>query len=220
MKKIGLIAVCALLLLPAASSADYDSCGVVTVDSNQSRILKVQRMTCHGAQKIASEFEDREAWEIGDTERIKRFVCKRLGYYDPFEIAYKCRHTRQQGKAFKAFWPQEDGPSKARDLPKLYSGAAKHYTGKAMKRHFGNSFTNGYAHRADCDHRKSRTRIKCDPVRWIIGDVYYKGWSVIWYKRSRADHRVHWHYGFRIVEKNAFCLSTGGSNCTEVHRVR
>jgi len=115
----------------------------------------------------------------------------------------------------------DETPSKRdRNLPKLYSGAAKFYTGKALKRRFGNSFTHGYAHRADCDQRKSRTRIKCEPVKWVIGDVSYRGWSVIWYKRRPANHLVYWHYAFRIVETNEYCLATGGSNCTEVHRVR
>jgi hypothetical protein len=112
MKSLLLLATVFTLMLPASGSADrakgYQSCGEVFT-YNGSKVLKVQKLTCRTAREVAHDYE-RKAFagsdpETGDVEEVRRFECTWNEYFDEGKLAYKCRHTRQQGKAFKALHP-------------------------------------------------------------------------------------------------------------------
>ena len=103
------------------------------------------------------------------------------------------------------------------DTPQLYSGGARYYTNKALKREFGNAYRYGYDKDIRCKRRISHRRMRCTTVNWNIGDVGYDGWTEIWYKRHR-DGSLWWHYTGQIKETNYYCINVGNSNCTKMHR--
>jgi hypothetical protein len=113
---IGVGALCALAVAASPAKADYRDCGERTVAPNTTKHLKAQKMTCDGARDLAADYEQKTFSgnsfpEIGEVTNVRRFRCRFYEYFDPFELAYKCRHTRQRGKAMKAFHPPEREPS-------------------------------------------------------------------------------------------------------------
>ena len=88
------------------------------------------------------------------------------------------------------------GAAQASASPKLRLPTAKHYTRVALKQRFGNTYRHGYAKKLECNHRISRTMIRCK-VRWVIGDLSYKG-------RTRPHYYFHngwrWKVPYRVKQ--------------------
>lgn len=115
--------------------------------------------------------------------------------------------------------PQPKSKAKSKRLPTLTRSATKHYIRVALKRRFRNSYRHGHAKRISSCKRRSRLRVRCGRVSWAIGDVSFKGWASIWYRRTRRG-RPQWNYAYRIKRLNEYCRATGGHHCTKISRVR
>jgi hypothetical protein len=107
------------------------------------------------------------------------------------------------------------------EVPSLSQHGAKYYAGQALHKRFDGSWDYGIGRHVRCDHRKSRTRVRCRPVSWAIGDASYKGWVTIWFGQ---EHGVtYWYYAMRIKRLDEYCRYVqhhSRSRCTRVIRVR
>lgn len=101
----------ALLAFGSPAIADFDNCGERSTAHGATKIIKAKSMSCSNAQDLAIDYEqkafDGQALAPGDVTKVRRFRCKYVTYFDPFERAYQCGHTRQQGKKMAAHYPPE-----------------------------------------------------------------------------------------------------------------
>jgi hypothetical protein len=104
------------------------------------------------------------------------------------------------------------------ELPKLTLTETRAYIRTALRRRFGNVYRYGYAKRIASCERRSRTRVTCRRVSWVIGDLSYKGRATIWLTRENGE--IYWNYAYTIKRTNEYCAATGGRNCTKTYRVR
>ena len=119
--------------------------------------------------------------------------------------------------ALTATLPSPAGAS----IPRLSQHGAKYYAGQALHKRFDGSWDYGLGKRVRCDHRKSRTRIRCRPVSWAIGDASYKGWVTISFGQEHGA--TYWYYAMRIKKLDEYCRYVqhhSRSRCTHVIRVR
>ena len=101
-----------LLLAPSVAQADYENCGIESVGHNNTRLIKVKKMSCGNGTRLMTNFYDDyfdDPVQEGDAIHVKRFRCKLVSDFDPLGLAAVCRHTTKK-KAVKAFHPQETGP--------------------------------------------------------------------------------------------------------------
>jgi hypothetical protein len=102
----------AIRAAPSAAQADYDSWGIESVGHNNTRLIKVKKMSCGNGTRLMNKYYDgffHDLPQEGDVTHIKKFRCKLVSYFDPFGLAVVCRHTTKK-KAVKAFHPQRRGP--------------------------------------------------------------------------------------------------------------
>ena len=108
-------------------------------------------------------------------------------------------------------------PPPPKPWPKLQVSETKSYIRTALARRFGNVYRHGYAKRIAGCERRSRTRVRCNRVSWVIGDLGYRGWAAIWLTRDGDE--FFWNYAYTIKRTNYYCVNRGGRNCTKTYRV-
>jgi hypothetical protein len=112
-------------------------------------------------------------------------------------------------------------------LPWLSTAATKRYVRGALRREFGVVYRYGNFKRIDRCLRISRTRMKCRPVSWSIGDVGWRGGVTIWY-RNDSNGDVSWLYALTIKRTNEYCVvrkragdpAYRSKRCMRIHRAR
>jgi hypothetical protein len=110
-------------------------------------------------------------------------------------------------------------PATTPALPYLTFADAKYYARRALARKFKNSYRYGYGKRVTDCSRWSRTRIRCDRVSWVIGDVSFNGRISIWYSLDETGQPI-WNYSYTIKRVNEYCKVTHGRHCTKTFRIR
>jgi hypothetical protein len=106
----------------------------------------------------------------------------------------------------------------AKPLHKLTFAETKHLIRKALKRRFRGAYRAGYAKRISACERRSKTKVTCRRVFWVVGDASYAGRATIW--PTRKDGAPYWNSAYTIKRTNEYCLATGGHHCTKTYRVR
>jgi hypothetical protein len=102
-------------------------------------------------------------------------------------------------------------------LPTLGVAETKYHIRVALNRRFGAAYRDGYAKKVTGCSRRSRTRVRCEHVSWVVGDVSFAGKATIWL--TREDGEPFWNYAYTIKRTNEYCASTGGRHCTRTYRV-
>lgn len=102
-------------------------------------------------------------------------------------------------------------------LPTLRIRTARRYVRAALERRFRGAWSFGYAHRVRGCERRSRLRVRCVRVSWVVGDLNYRGLVTVWTRR-RGDGTPTWRYGYRIRQLDEYCAATGGQRCARIYR--
>lgn len=114
--------------------------------------------------------------------------------------------------------PQPQPPAGTPPLPRLTFSDARYYVRKALARSFRASYRRGYAKRIARCSRSSRTRIRCNRVSWIFGDMSFRGRIAIWYARD-GHGKAFSYFAYRIKRTNQGCRAAHGRQCTKTFRV-
>jgi hypothetical protein len=102
-------------------------------------------------------------------------------------------------------------------LPTLGIAEAKSYVRSALKRNFKGSYSGGYGKKVAACQRRSKVRVRCDHVSWVVGDVSFAGKATIWLTRENGE--PFWNYAYTIKRTNEYCMATGGRRCTKTFGV-
>jgi hypothetical protein len=72
-------------------------------------------------------------------------------------------------------------------LPTLGVAETKYHIRVALNRRFGAAYRDGYAKKVTGCYRRSRTRVRCEHVSWVVGDVSFAGKATIWLTREDGE---------------------------------
>lgn len=72
----------------------------------------------------------------------------------------------------------------------------------------------GYDRRVTCRKRSGRLKLRCS-LSWIMGDIYVTGHGKVRWFPSRRKASI----SATLTYRNAYCQSTGGSNCLSQTKV-
>lgn len=89
-------------------------------------------------------------------------------------------------------------------VPKVSKREAVYYMQIALKRRLG--FGAGYARVVRCRKRIDRTHVRCQKIKWNVGDLSYKGHGTIWFTKSPRG--TVWNFAYKIVQTNYYCLNS------------
>lgn len=156
-----------------------------------------------------------EMWRPAYCASNGRWQFTRLRVLSPEDVDPELREVTRDYRC-----SEYDRPGKQRGSGSkffLRPGYAASLMREALSRHRGLAFIVSYDRKVRCNRRLAVDRLRCR-MSWIVGDSYFRGVGSIWITYPPSG--PYWNYSFRIKRRNAYCESTGGSNCTRTYTVR
>jgi hypothetical protein len=235
------VAALAFAAAPAQAQVKFHGCGGPEPDVEPTEVV----LTCADAKLRVEElkwlrWESSEALAAGTltypdcAPRVPLYRCRHYAHQPVKLRLFGATYCRRYGaRVFtQANVIDESAPTpatrnsiyafrcpRAQQRPRFFLGSrlARRLMRTALSRDSRLGFSAGYSRRVRCNKRVSRIRLRCK-ISWIVGDLSMHGSGMIWITFQGGE--PHWNYAYRVVRFNEYCAATGGSDCSDVIRVR